>query len=305
VKEEEHTSDTVTPLCFYKENGQWKERIQLNQLQVGQELLGVKINSSDLLDGKTGPKIFFECGVGRIDKRGKWQIVNGMMRLKGKPSVLRKKLGKKFPKDTLIPVFVSKIRLASGDFEVVTEDLTNDNDDDDNNDDETKSTLIPASTLKIGQELVGKVVQVRSYGCIVDVGANRNGLLHIKRVADLFQRFINKEDGLVDAGLERGAQIRVAVLSNDRKRLELDFTNDVKDEMLNDQEELSNDQPQQYQQQEVVDNGYSNLSEDELAAWAAYASANTYEEDDDYEYDNDSGPDENSQDYYDEEEDDD
>ena len=33
----------------------------------------------ELLDGKTGPKIFFECSVGRTDARGTWSMVNGTL----------------------------------------------------------------------------------------------------------------------------------------------------------------------------------------------------------------------------------
>lgn len=72
-------------------------------------------------------------------------------------------------------------------------------------------------------------MRLEPYGAIVDVGANRHGLLHIQKVADLYGRYINKASGLVEAGMERGARVRLAVSSNQSKRLFLDFTDDVKE----------------------------------------------------------------------------
>jgi predicted RNA-binding protein with RPS1 domain len=77
--------------------------------------------------------------------------------------------------------------------------------------------LTPASLLQPKQELVGTVTRIVPYGVFVDVGANRRGLLHIQKVADLYGHYIDKEQGLEEAGLERGARIRVAVLSNEKK----------------------------------------------------------------------------------------
>jgi hypothetical protein len=39
----------------------------------------------------------------------------------------------------------------------------------------------------------------------------------MENVADLYGLYIDKEQGLEEAGLERGARIRVAVLSNEKK----------------------------------------------------------------------------------------
>ena len=152
----------------------------MKSLEVGQELIGKRIGKADLLNGKTGPKIFFECGVGRIDARGDWQMVSGMLRLGklfAKPSVIRKKVARLADKE--VSLYVHRIRLETGQLEVVTsrEALERELEKDKSN------VKVPVVSLKVGQELVGKVVEVRDFGCIVDVGANRNGLLHIQKVS--------------------------------------------------------------------------------------------------------------------------
>jgi hypothetical protein len=69
------------------------------------------------------------------------------------------------------------------------------------------------------------------------------GLLHIQKVADLYGHYIDKEKGLVAAGLERGARVRLKVASNDRQRLSLDFTKDVKDDAARSGEEATHQVP--------------------------------------------------------------
>jgi len=184
--------------CCYKTSAGWKERIQLNELEIGQKIFGEKISGTDLLDGKTGPKLFFECGIGRIDTNGEWQMVSAMLRFETKYkklSVIRKRAAKLFSKP--VELYVHKIRLDNGKLEVCADHETlltaiaND---------KRKST-VPASSLKVGQELTGTVVELRPFGCLVDVGANRKGLLHIQKVADLYGTYIDKEKGLEKAGL--------------------------------------------------------------------------------------------------------
>lgn len=270
--------------------GEWKQRVQLKDLKVGQKLIGEKISNADLLQAKTGPKIFFECGVGRIDSRGNWQMVSGMLRVAksfAKPSVVRKKVQKLSGRP--LELFVHRIFLENGRLEVklsLDEVL-----------DETKNAApkIPASSLKVGQELVGKVVALKPFGCIVDVGANRNGMLHIQRVADLFGKYIDKEQGLQEAGLERGATIKVAVHSNEKRKLILDFTQETKtiaaqeaEARRREEEEQEEDADEVAAVEAVAGNGQ--ISEEEAAAWAAYAN-DSYEsedeEDDDDDYDED------------------
>jgi predicted RNA-binding protein with RPS1 domain len=110
---------------------------------------------------------------------------------------------------------------------------------------------VSVSSLKPGQEVVGEINKLAPYGALVDVGANRDGLLHIQKVADLYGSYIDKEKGLVKAGLERGARIRVQVESNEKKRLFLDFTPAVKEEAEKDRierQEQKQEEMRKYQE---------------------------------------------------------
>ena len=114
------------------------------------------------------------------------------------------------------------------------------------------------------------------------------GLLHISTVADLYGKYINKETGLAKAGLELNARIRVAVASNQNKRLALRFTNDVMDqsskEVEKEEEETkinSDDFTLETQSSQEDDNEEEEEEEDPYA-WAAAAYAEDYSEDDFY-----------------------
>lgn len=303
-------NDAGTKPCFWKSpdgmcrtsqgdftpvTGGWKQRVRLEDLKVGQKLIGQKISKADLLQAKTGPKIFYECGVGRIDAKNNWQMVSGMLRVAksfDKPSVVRKKVARLSGKP--VELFVHKISLDNCRLEVkLSLDESKDNL-------EKETKKIPASNLKEGQELVGKIVQLRPYGAIIDVGANRNGLLHIQRVADLFDKYIDKEKGLEEAGLERGASIKVAVISNERKKMFLDFTRETKDLAAEEAELMKKEAEAEAAAAEIEaaeaaaaeaaaafgfdvedkdeEDATFNISDDEAAAWAAYA--------DDFEDDN-------------------
>uniref|UniRef100_A0A7S1BQZ2 S1 motif domain-containing protein n=2 Tax=Corethron hystrix TaxID=216773 RepID=A0A7S1BQZ2_9STRA len=95
-----------------------------------------------------------------------------------------------------------------------------------------RKKCIRASNIAIGTEMIGTVCRVEDYGVIVDVGANRHGLLHIQRVADMMGRYIDKARELSDedqCGLGVGSKIKVRVVGNrKRKGLELDFTDETK-----------------------------------------------------------------------------
>ena len=116
---------SVTPKpYFYKRiDGIWRPRKPLCELFIGQSLFATRIPQCDYFDGATGPKVFLECGVGRM-KGDKMINVNGMLRLgkltgkknRMKESVLRKKMAK-VPEDELFKVYVSKISLDHGTFE--------------------------------------------------------------------------------------------------------------------------------------------------------------------------------------------
>jgi predicted RNA-binding protein with RPS1 domain len=234
------------PPCFYRTTNhlqnRWQQRIELADLQIGQQL-NVTTIISEKLDGITGPKIWVDCGVGRYkphnnnkkqcssssSNSGYWKIQTAMLRLsnrgsgKKQVSVARKKVARLRQK-TYFPVYVSRIRLAQDQFEVVL----------DPNDALLISPphqLLSTSSLRPGQEITGTIVRTEPYGAIVSVdGYNRPGLLHIQRVAELYQKFIPpNRQGWETAGLEPNTKVRLQVLSNEKKgRLFLDFTNDVK-----------------------------------------------------------------------------
>lgn len=201
--------------------------------------------------------VFLECGIGRKNNKGKWSIVNGMMQLgkRGmKDSVARKKITK-LPSDQLFEVYVSKINLDHGSLEVCL------NREDALEKEQTRKEIIPASSLNPGQELTGQVKNVTPYGVFIDVGANRNGLLHIKNIAKYQNSYVNKEEGLKKIGLGRGAWVSVLVVSNEGKRLELDLTP---------KEEDSNEDTTKDDSADNIDNN-TGMSEDEALAWAAFA----------------------------------
>ncbi|KAG7370970.1 RNA-binding S1 domain containing protein [Nitzschia inconspicua] len=239
---------------FWKPKGsktRWQERVHVNDLQIGQELYGHVI--TDLLGGKTGPKLFFDCGVGRTDPKGNWYMVNGMLRLpREKASVSRKRAAKLRSRDS-VKLYVSRIQLGCGRLEVclTPEEV----------DQQQKKTppKTPVTSLKPNQTVEGTILKVYPYGATVDVGANRRGLLHITKVAALYDKYIDKEKGLIEAGIENGARVRLMVESVEKRRLFLDFTPDVK-------EEASKALQKEKQQDEEV-----TLDSAELDDWAAYA----------------------------------
>lgn len=246
--------------CYYKRiDGSWKPRKELSNLFVGERLFAKRLPECDLLDGKTGPKLFFECGVGRKTK-GSWNIVNGMLRMPGKknmkPSVIRKK-AKKIPSDSLIEVYVSKIWLDHGSFEVCLsrEDALSNQ----------KKQKFSASKLTVGEQLSGVVRDVHAYGVFVDVGASRKGLIHISKVAKLQDRYINKEEGLKKAGFSRGSSVQVVVLSNEKKRLEFDLY--VEEEEPIPEESLD--------ESTTID--FKSEEDEEALAWAAYNNESAHE----------------------------
>ena len=270
--------DTARRKCGYQTaSGRWEQLRELAELQVGEKLLGRKVDGCDLLDGKTGPKIFFECGVGRIDTQGRWHIVNGMLRLGrrgARKSVTAKRVQRLTDKD--VDLYVTRIDTATGMLEVSTSEEVAE-------EAAQERKKVSASSLKEGDELVGTVVRVEDYGVFVDVGANRLGLLHIQKVADLFQKYIKKSEGLEDCGLERGAQITVAVSSNEKKRLFLDFTTSTKKEAekekLKEQEEEKIQKEEEEKIAETTAEDAYDIAADEAAAWAAYGAGDDADED--------------------------
>lgn len=257
--------------CFWRlPSGAWEQRINFDDLEVGQKLLGVVVQ--ERLDAKTGPKVWLDCGVGRIDRggAGEWHIVTGMNRIRDrKESVMIKKVARLRKKLDGVDVWVSRKYPENGMFEVVTreEEIPN----------KAANSITSVSSLKPRQELIGKVVRIEPFGVLVDVGANRHGLLHVQKVADLFGTYIDKAEGLVEAGLELGATIRVMVASNEKKRLFLDFPDDVKIEAQRERDERTKEKERRSGRIKVnePDNAATSgvLSEEEAAAWIEFATA--------------------------------
>jgi len=278
-------SSSSPPLCLYKNastRNQWRPRIELSKLRVGQELKAVVVQEK-IKGAVTGPKVWVDAGVGRYrDNKKNWKIVNGMLRLghrNTKESVARKKATKLRNQSAGFSVFVSHLRLEQDQFEVVLqrEQLLLDADEQ-----QQQQPLQSSSKLQPGTEVKGTVVRVEPYGCIVDLdGYNRPGLLHIQRVADLYGTYIDKAAGLEEYGLERKSRVKLCVLSNEKKRLFLDFTSDVKQEAEN--ERIEEEKRQQQRGVVVVSSPTTSASDDssgsasseqmsaeELARWNAY-----------------------------------
>ena len=213
-----------------------------------------------------------------------------------KESVARKKATKLRAKTHGFPVYVSRIRLAQDQFEVVLQPEQVPSS-------ETTVPLQSSSTLRAGDEVRGTVVRVEPYGCLVALdGYNRPGLLHIQRVADLYGRYIDRVTGLEEAGLERQSRVRLQVVSNERKRLFLDFTDDVKQEAAAEAEQKAKDVAKSTASSTTVSTAVSSeMSAQELAEWEAHYSNEGG--DDEEEEDEDEDEDDGSYDDYDEERD--
>mmetsp|Transcript_24165 Transcript_24165/g.39449 ORF Transcript_24165/g.39449 Transcript_24165/m.39449 type:complete len:366 (+) Transcript_24165:282-1379(+) len=254
--QEEFTPDDGPRKSFWKPKWKesWVERENINDLTVGQKLYGHVVE--ELLDGKTGPKLFFECGVGRIDKKGNWHIVNGMLRIgRGKASVTRKRAARYRKKDR-VPLYVSRVQKECCRLEVCLSP------------EDAKRYIqqppkVSVTSLRPTQEVEGTILKVYPYGAIVDVGANRRGLLHITKVASLYGKYINKEQGLKEAGIEKGAKVRLSVESVQNRRLVLDFTPDVKEEADREFKRASSKSQQDSSSEEIPG--------EDLQEWAEYA----------------------------------
>jgi predicted RNA-binding protein with RPS1 domain len=207
----------------------WKPRKKLSELKVGDPLQGFVVQEH--LEGVTGPKVYLECGVGRYNpQKQTWKMVNGMLRLgrrDAKASATNKRVARLRNKDSM-ECYVSRIYLDTGNLEVVLKPAEVPPE---------PAKLVSVSSLRPGQEVVGTVNALVPYGVFVDVGANRLGLLHIQKVADLYGTYIDKEKGLEGSGLERGAKIKLQVERIEKRRLSLDFTEDVKEGAAKEREE--------------------------------------------------------------------
>lgn len=265
---EEHKKTLSEIPCYWKppwQKSRWHRRIHLEDLRVGQKLQGAIVQ--ELLEGRTGPKLFFDVGIGRTDSEGRWSIVNVMLRIeRGKESVTKKRIVR-LRKKEFVELWVSRIQLDCARVEVCL-------DEDSIKKYKSSAPKIPVSSLSKGTEVTGRIVRIVPFGVFVDIGANRLGLLHIKKVRELYGRYVDKEKGLVEAGLERGAKVRLCVDSIDRRRLALDFTEDVKNEAKAELELEAASSTTSISEEETstsTEGGSSGMSEQELAEWAAFA----------------------------------
>lgn len=246
----------IRPPCFYRAppNNWWKPRLELSDLFIGQELTNAVVVQT-LLQGKTGPKVFCEVGVGRCrsstTKRPqppKWKMVYAMLRLGppgGKASVAAKRAARlvskgRGPGATGFSVFVHKIRLDNDQLEVCLEqeDALQLSLRRRGREQAAEPKLVSVSSLSVGQQLTGQVIRLESYGVLVHVGANRPGLLHISSILRHYakqqrqQRQNNKPwielknnpSWHREVGLFLGARIPLKVKSNHQKRLLLEFS---------------------------------------------------------------------------------
>jgi transcriptional accessory protein Tex/SPT6 len=175
-----------------------------------------------------------------------------------KKAVVQKRLKRlktiEYPNSTLLEVYVSRISLQEKRFEVLPtyEEAVN-------YEKVVAPRRIPVSSFSPGQEVLGIILRVEPYGAIIDVGANKHGLLHVKTIAKLTgTKDVYQPNGLKEFGIVRNAQVRVSVLSNGFKQyrnststaptepdakgkwarqLELDFTQETKEEAERDQRE--------------------------------------------------------------------
>ena len=169
----------------------------------------------------------------------------------------------------LVPLYISKIDLATKRFEVVAspEEFVS----------QQQQQKLKISLLKNGQELTGTIVRVMPYGAIIDVGAQINGILHISKVKQLTNKFVDKEKGMQElAGIVPRAKVRVSVLNSGkrivdgqtRKFIEFDFTPATKEAAEQERQEEAaskqkNSQPISSQQADYYQDEDDNEDEDE------------------------------------------
>lgn len=243
------------PICLYRNSATdnwWRERVELKDLTIGQELQGVMVQRH--LEGTTGPKVYVDCGVGRRSSRSdddgdgggqqqlQWHIVHGMLRLpkEHKFSVTQKRAAR-LAKKASIPVYVTRIFVASGRLEVsLTPPALSDHDNA-----QRPMSLQSTASLQPGDEIIGVPTAFRDYGILMKLlpNYNRHGLLHISKVAEACGLYVKQAAGLrrfasnfndVDDG-----NIPLVVLANNKRRgIELDLSPALKQALIEERESL-------------------------------------------------------------------
>merc|ERR1712003_130488 len=69
-------------------------------------------------------------------------------------------------------------------------------------------------SFKVGEKIVGEIASVRPFGCFVELGENKTGLIHVSEIIDE-----DSLDSLSDMNLAQGQKIEVVVAEiNEKKR---------------------------------------------------------------------------------------
>lgn len=70
------------------------------------------------------------------------------------------------------------------------------------------------ASLKVGDIVEGEVSEIRGYGCMVNLGNNKNGLVHISQIANHYVKNVSDE-------VEIGQKVRVKILNIDGYKISL------------------------------------------------------------------------------------
>jgi hypothetical protein len=250
TQKQPHSTSFSEPICLYRNSATdhwWRERIELKDLTIGQELQGVLVQRH--LEGTTGPKVYIDCGVGRRSRSSddgqqqQWRIVNGMLRLpKERKSSVTQKRAARLAKKASIPVYVTRIFVASGRLEVsLTPPASTD---------DKPMSLQPTDSLQPGDEISGVPTVFRDYGILMKLlpNYNRHGLLHISKVSEACGLYVKQAAGLrrfasnfnndnIECG-EDGTIPLVVLANNKRRGIELDLSPALKQALIEERESL-------------------------------------------------------------------
>ena len=312
------SQDTGRRTCYYRSpahRNTWQPRLDLEELEIGQELQAVVVQ--ELLDAKTGPKLFVDVGVGRYRpqyahtaglpnaQRRDWQIVTAMLRVPDRKESVARKRAARLRKKACFPVYVSRIRPENAALEVMLQR---------HQALETAEASAARQPVQVGQVVTGRVTDVRNYGVLVDIGAKRrHGLLHIQTVADLLGCYIDQASGLsTKAGLRRGTRVQLQVAAvAPNGDIALEFTKEAQEAAAVERKEQEKEKKQPTtaaagttasnsstsDSSVVATVSTTGLSKEEEEAWAAFAANPTATQSSQQEDDYDDEDEEDDDDY--------